>query len=75
METKEFDFIHQSSIMPRKPVMLRSKSHDRGRMVALDSSISKIDHTVFSRFAATSFLQSPSIEQYVHALQHIMVQS
>ena len=48
MKTEEFDFKVDSRVMPHDPVELRGKSRDSGRMVVLDRSTSKIDHTVFT---------------------------
>ena len=48
MKTEEFDFSVDSRVMPHDPVELRGKSRDSGRMVVLDRSTSKIDHTVFT---------------------------
>ncbi|KAL8849002.1 MAG: hypothetical protein Q9221_005963 [Calogaya cf. arnoldii] len=49
MKTEEFDFNVESRIMPHDPVELRGKSRDSGRMIVLDRSTSKIEHTVFTR--------------------------
>lgn len=48
MKTEEFDFNVDSRVMPTDPVELRGKSRDSGRMVVLDRSASKIEHTVFT---------------------------
>ncbi|KAL9615525.1 MAG: hypothetical protein Q9167_000038 [Letrouitia subvulpina] len=48
MKTEEFDFNVDSRIMPNDPVELRGKSRDSGRMIVLDRSTSKIEHTVFT---------------------------
>ena len=48
MKTEEFDFNVESRIMPHDPVELRGKSRDSGRMIVLDRSTSKIEHTVFT---------------------------
>ena len=48
MKTEEFDFNVDSRVMPHDPGELRGKSRDSGRMVVLDRSTSKIDHTVFT---------------------------
>ena len=47
MKTEEFDFNVESRVMPHDPVALRGKSRDSGRMIVLDRSASKIEHTVF----------------------------
>ncbi|MCJ1468353.1 hypothetical protein MMC07_006981 [Pseudocyphellaria aurata] len=48
MKTEEFDFNVDSRVMPNDPVELRGKTRDSGRMVVLDRSTSKIEHTVFT---------------------------
>lgn len=47
MKTEEFDFNADLKAMPRDPVELRGRSRDSGRMIVLDRSTSKIEHTVF----------------------------
>ncbi|KAI4162965.1 MAG: hypothetical protein LQ342_003476 [Letrouitia transgressa] len=48
MKTEEFDFNIDSRYMPQDPVELRGKSRDSGRMIVLDRSTSKIEHSVFT---------------------------
>ncbi|KAL9041747.1 MAG: hypothetical protein Q9180_001078 [Flavoplaca navasiana] len=48
MKTEEFDFSVDNRIMPHDPVELRGKTRDSGRMIVLDRSTSKIEHTVFT---------------------------
>ena len=48
MKTKEFDFNTDSRVMPHDPVELRGKTRDSGRMIVLDRSTSKIEHSVFT---------------------------
>lgn len=48
MKTEEFDFHQDPSVMPHDPVELRGKSREQGRMIVLDRSTSKIDHSAFS---------------------------
>ena len=48
MKTEEFDFSADNRIMPHDPVELRGKTRDSGRMIVLDRSTSKIEHTVFT---------------------------
>ena len=48
MKTEEFDFNIESRVMPHDPVELRGKSRDSGRMIVLNRSSSKIEHTVFT---------------------------
>jgi len=48
MKTEEFDFNVDSRVMPNDPVELRGKSRESGRMIVLDRSTSKIEHTVFT---------------------------
>ena len=48
MKTTDFDFNADSLAMPHDPIELRGKSRDSGRMVVLDRSTSRIEHTVFT---------------------------
>ncbi|KJZ71430.1 hypothetical protein HIM_09154 [Hirsutella minnesotensis 3608] len=48
MKTQEFNFNLDPRVMPHDPVELRGKSRDSGRMIVLDRSAGKIEHTVFS---------------------------
>lgn len=48
MKTEDFDFNVDSRVMPHDPVELRGKSRDSGRMVVLNRSASKIEHSVFT---------------------------
>jgi S-adenosylmethionine:tRNA ribosyltransferase-isomerase len=48
MKTQEFDFNTASNVLPRDPIELRGKSRDSGRMIVLDRSTSKIEHTLFT---------------------------
>lgn len=48
MKTQDFDFNVDSRIMPNDPVELRGKSRDSGKMIVLNRSTSKIEHTVFT---------------------------
>lgn len=51
MKTADFEFSLDSKVMPHDPVELRGRTRDSGRMVVLDRSISKIEHTEFSSIA------------------------
>ena len=48
MKTKDFDFNNDSTVMPHDPVELRGKTRDSGKMIVLDRSTSKIDHSLFT---------------------------
>ncbi|KAF7593533.1 hypothetical protein BBP40_011261 [Aspergillus hancockii] len=51
MKTADFEFILDSKVMPHDPVELRGRTRDSGRMIVLDRSISRIEHTEFSNIA------------------------
>lgn len=48
MKTEDFDFKLDPAIVPHDPVELRGKTRDSGKMVVLDRSEGKIEHTVIS---------------------------
>ncbi|KAK5994796.1 S-adenosylmethionine:tRNA ribosyltransferase-isomerase [Cladobotryum mycophilum] len=48
MKTEEFAFKLDPKVVPQEPIELRGKSRDDGRMIVLDRSEEKIDHTVVS---------------------------
>lgn len=48
MKTDEFDFNSDGHTMPSDPVELRGRSRDSGKMVVLDRSSGKIEHSEFS---------------------------
>lgn len=48
MKTEDFDFKLDPAIVPHDPVEIRGKTRDSGRMVVLDRSRGKIEHTLVS---------------------------
>lgn len=48
MRTEDFDFKLDPAIVPHDPVELRGKTRDGGKMVVLDRSGAKIEHTLVS---------------------------
>ncbi|GAB1205823.1 S-adenosylmethionine:tRNA ribosyltransferase-isomerase [Aspergillus pseudonomiae] len=51
MKTADFEFSLDPKVMPHDPVELRGGARDSGRMVVLDRSLSRIEHTKFSNIA------------------------
>ncbi|PNP39907.1 hypothetical protein TGAMA5MH_08173 [Trichoderma gamsii] len=48
MKTEDFDFKLDPAIVPHDPVELRGKTRDGGKMIVLDRSVGKIEHTSVS---------------------------